>query len=168
METLKPAKSETLVAFELTADRLNRILTTDDGWSETAMVIQGEGTVVSKVHIEWEQSLETVIWNNGWTCSGWGGNQDLAWGGFDWTTAKAGQILRFYTTPLVADGEWWCISLRHGTGWGSLPDPILGQYDTPANPLEVTLTAEVLQDLIDNGGLVITGDGFILDKVTLE
>lgn len=168
IETLKPAKSETLVALELSADRLDRILNTNDGWSETAMVIQGEGTVVSKVHIEWEQSLETVIWNAGWTCSGWGGNQDLAWSGFDWTTAKAGQILRFYTTPLVAEGEWWCISLRHGNGWGSLPDPIPGQYDTPASPLEVTLTAEVLQDMIDNGGLVITGDGFILDKVTLE
>ena len=131
------------------------------------MVIQGEGTVISKVHIEWENSLETVIWDAGWTCSGWGGNQDLAWGGYDWSSVKPGSILRLYTTSTVGD-EWWCISLRHGDGWGNLPDPIPGQYDNPASPLEVVLTANVLEDLVANGGLVITGSEYYLNKVTIE
>ena len=76
--------------------------------------------------------------------------------------------MRVYTTPTVADGEWWCISLRHGDSWGNLPDPIPSQYDNPASPLEVVLTAGVLEDLVANGGLVMTGSEYQLDKITLE
>ena len=167
MEMLVPDQSATTAEFVLTADILNRILTTDDGWSDTAMVIQGEGTIVSKVHIEWENSLETVIWNAGWTCSGWGGNQDLAWGGYDWSSVKPGTVMRLYLTSTVGD-DWWCVSLRHGDGWNALPDPIPSQYDNPGSPLEVVLTADVLADLVANGGLVITGSEYQLDKITLE
>lgn len=166
--TLKPAVGDATIALELNADNMNRILTTNDGWSTTALVIQGQNCVVNKVHVEWENSLETVIWNAGWVCTGWGGNQDLAWGGYDWSTVKPGQILRFYTTPTLPDGDWWCIALRHGDGWGNLPDPIPGQYDNPASPLEVQLTADVIADLVANGGLVITGSEYQLDKVTIE
>lgn len=168
MEMLTPALTATTAEFVLTADILNRILTTNDGWSETAMVIQGKGTVINKVHVEWENSLETVIWNAGWICTGWGGNQDLAWGGYDWSTVKPGQILRLYTIPTVPDGEWWCLSLRHGDAWANLPDPIPSQYDNPASPLEVVLTANVIDDLVANGGLVITGSEYQLDKITIE
>lgn len=164
---LEPAADATLAEVELSADVLNRILTTDDGWSTTGLIVQGQQCVVSKVHVEWENSLETTIWSTGWTCSGWAGNQDLAWGGYDWSTVKPGQILRLYTTSTVGDA-WWCISLRHGNGWGNLPAPIPGQYDNPASPLEVTLTAEVIADLVAEGGLVITGSEFHLNKVTIE
>lgn len=167
IDILKPDMSATTAEIELTAEILDRILTTDDGWSTTAMVIQGEGTIVNKVHLEWENSLETVIWDAGWTCSGWNGNQDLAWGGYDWSTVKPGTILRLYTSSTVGD-SWWCISLRHGDGWGNLPDPIPSQYDNPASPLEVVLTADVLADLVANGGLVITGSEYELHKITLE
>lgn len=168
MDMIEVDQNATTVEFLLTQEILTRILTTDDGWSTTAMVIQGQGVIISKVHIEWENSLETVIWNAGWTCSGWGGNQDLAWGGYDWSSVKPGTTMRVYTTPTVADGEWWCLCLRHGNGWGNLPAPIESQYDTPASPLEVTLTKEVLDDLVANGGLVVTGSDYQLDKITLE
>ena len=160
---------QTATTFEmiLTQEILDRILGTDDGWSTTALVVQGQGMLVSKVHIEWENSLETVIWDAGWICSGWGGNQDLAWGGYDWSTVKPGTVMRLYTTSTVGD-DWWCISLRHGDSWGNLPDPIPSQYDNPASPLEVTLTAGVLDDLVANGGLVITGSEYQLNKITLE
>lgn len=167
MDMLVPDQSASTAEFVLSAEILNRILTTDDGWSTTAMVIQGEGTIVSKVHIEWENSLETVIWDAGWTCSGWSGNQDLAWGGYDWSTVRPGTIMRLYTTSTVGD-DWWCISLRHADGWANLPDPIPSQYDNPSSPLEVMLTKEVLDDLVANNGLVITGSEYRLDKITLE
>lgn len=163
------AGEATQLEYELSADVLDKILTTNDGWSTTAMVIQGEGCKVNKVVAEWEISLEETIWTGDWTCAGWGGNQDLAWGGYDWSSLKEGQTLRLYCTPTVADGGWWCISLRHGQDWGNLPDPIPGQYDTPEGGLlEVVLTQPVIDDLAANGGLVITGDGFILNKVTIE
>lgn len=151
-----------IVSVTLTADVLADII------GKNGLVITGSEFVLNKVTIEWEISLETVIWNAGWTCSGWAGNQDLAWGGYDWSTVKPGQILRLYITPTVAEGEWWCVSLRHADGWGNLPDPIPGQYDTPTLPLEVTLTADVLNDIINCNGLVVTGSEFQLDKITLE
>lgn len=140
----------------------------DDLVANGGLVITGQGYVLNKVVVEWEVSLETVIWNAGWDCSGWGGNQDLAWGGYDWSTVKPNSMLRLYTTPLVGEGEWWCISLRHGDGWGNLPGDAYSQLDTPASPVEVVLTAEILNDIIANGGLVITGDGYHLSKITIE
>ncbi len=167
-EILQFDTSYTTVEWELTAERLNHILTTNDGWSETGLVIQGCNTIISKVTIEYEQSAEETIWNDGWTCSGWNGNQDLAWGGYDWSSCKAGQTLRFYMTPTVADGDWWCISLRHGNNWANIPG-IPTQYDSPEGGLlALELTADIIADLVDNGGLVITGDGFILNKITIE
>ena len=111
---------------------------------------------------------ETAIWAGEFVCSSWAGNQELAWGGFDWTTVSAGSKVRFYykkNTP----GSWGCISLRHGDSWGNLPDPIPGQYDLNDDEgmLEVTFTAEVLADIIANNGLVITGDNYTLTKVTI-
>lgn len=166
--TLEPSVDATLAEIELTADVLNRILGTDDGWSTTALVIQGQQCVVSKVHVEWENSLETVIWDAGWTCSGWGGNQDLAWGGFDWSSVKPGQILRLYLTPLVAEGEWWCVSIRHADNWGNLPAPFPAQFDTPASPLEIVLESYIINDLVAANGLVLTGDGYTVNKITIE
>ncbi len=165
---LEPQQGETTIALELTADIRDRIMNTNDGWSDTALIIQGANCVVSKVTGEWELSLETTIWEGSWTNENWGGNQDLAWGGYDWSAVKPGAKLRLYMTPTVADGEWGCVSLRHGDGWGNLPDPIPSQYDNPSNPLEVELTANVIDDLVANGGLVISGSTFTLNKVTIE
>jgi len=111
---------------------------------------------------------EVAIWAGEFVCSGWAGNQELAWGGFDWTTVSAGSKIRFYYKKNTA-GAWGCISLRHGDSWGNLPDPIPGQYDLNDDEgiLEVTFTAEVLADIIANGGLVITGDNYTLSKVTI-
>lgn len=151
-----------VLSVTLTADVLKDII------EHNGLVITGSEFVLNKVTIEWEISLETTIWEAGWTCSGWGGNQDLAWGGYDWSTVKPGQILRLYTTPTVAEGEWWCLSLRHGNGWGNLPAPIPAQYDNPASPLEVVLTADLIADLVAEGGLVITGSEYHLNKITIE
>lgn len=159
----------TTMTLELTSDMLNNILTTDDGWSDNGMIIQGDGCVISAIDLAWENSREEAIWEGSWTNSGWGGNQDLAWGGFDWSTVKAGTVLRAYCTPIVGDGEWWCISFRHGDGWGNLPGDVGTQIDTPEGGVaEIVLTQEVLDDIIAGGGLVITGDGYTLTKVTLE
>lgn len=164
---LEPAAGETECSIELTAE-VQAFFAKEDGWSDHAIIIQGQNCTINKITIEWEISLEETIWSGEWDCGVWQGNQDLAWGAFDWASVKAGQTLRFYMTPKVGDGDWWCISLRHGQDWGGLAG-VPGQYDSPENGLlEVVLTQEMLDDLIANGGLVITGQDYILNKVTLE
>ena len=135
----------------------------------------GKMVIVQNCFISIEKSLmlysdaaEVAIWAGEFVCSGWGGNQDLAWGGFDWSTIAANTKLNFYYKKINA-GSWGCISLRHGDSWGNLPDPISGQYDLQEDEgiLSVVFTQAVLNDIIANGGLVITGDNYILSKVTI-
>lgn len=165
-----PAGS-TKAEYELSAADLNQILTTDDGWSTTGIVVNGHTAIISKVTVEYEQSLETAIWEGSWSSGNWGGNQDLAWGGYDWSTVKAGSTLRLYVTPTVGDpaSDWWCVAVRHGQDWGMLPAPVADQYGQPVSGVvEIALPQNVLDDLVANGGLVITGADYILTKVTIE
>ena len=106
----------------------------------------GKMVIVQNNFISIEQSLmmysdapETTIWANGFECIGWSGNQDLAWGGYDWSTVQAGTQLKFYYNKVNA-GSWGCISLRHGDSWGALPDPIPGQYDLSDDEGVLTVT----------------------------
>ena len=131
-------------------------------------MLTGQGYILSKVTLEWEISLEETIWTGSWENASWGGNQDLAWGGYDWSTVKAGQTLRLYCTPTVADGEWWCMDIRHGQDWGATCGES-HQQDTPEGGVATyVLTQEELDDIVAGGGLVITGQGYILNKVTIE
>ncbi len=141
----------------------------DDLVVNGGLVITGDNYILSKVVLNEHISLEETIWSGAWECTGWAGNQELAWGGYDWSTVKTGATVRFYYTKITA-GAWGCISLRHGNNWGALPDPIPGQYDFPedAGVIETQFTALILEDLIANGGLVITGDNYVLSKVTIE
>lgn len=94
------------------------------------------------------------------------GVQDLAWGGFDWSTVAPGTIIQFTASPLDPTASWWCISLRHGDSWGNIPG-LPGQYDN-ATVLEVEFTKEVLDDLIAHNGLVVTGTGFRLTQIAMK
>ena len=136
------------------------------GANTTITLVSDNGSVTYAMNIDPGDFIITPIWTAGFDCSGWNGNQDLAWDGYDWTSVKAGTILRFELESIKGEGEWWCISLRHGDNWGALAG-VPGQYDTPENPLDVVLTQEILDDLVANGGLVITGDGFHLSRVCL-
>lgn len=156
------------IAIELDATRV-QAYTQNIDWGYSG-ILQGENFVVTQLSlIKWGAAEKvTNIWEGSWACAGWAGNQDLAWGGYDWSTVKAGTKLRLTMTPTVAEGSWWCVSLRHGADWGNLPAPVPGQYDTPEGGiLELELTDIILNDLVSNGGLVITGDGFTLTSVDL-
>ena len=132
----------------------------------TITLVSDNGSVTYAMNIDPGDFIVTPIWNGPWECAGWNGNQELAWGGYDWSTVAPGMILRLEFEPTKPAGEWFCISLRHGDSWGNIPG-LPGQYDSPESPLDVVLTAGVLADIIDNGGLVITGDGYVLKKVSL-
>lgn len=133
------------------------------------IIFNGTGAIINKIEAEITIPQEKTIWSGTSSIVSWSGDQSLAWGGYDWSTVKPGTIMRIYYSKVTA-GTWGCVSLRHGQGWGNLPEPIPGRYDFPddAGKYEVTLTENVIKDLVDNGGLVITGDNFTFTKITLE
>lgn len=128
------------------------------------IIFNGTGAIINKIEAEITIPQEKTIWSGTSSIVSWSGDQSL-----DWSTVKPGTIMRIYYSKVTA-GTWGCVSLRHGQGWGNLPEPIPGQYDFPddAGKYEVTLTENVIKDLVDNGGLVITGDNFTFTKITLE
>lgn len=112
--------------------------------------------------LEWSS---TVIWRGSETLNGWSGNQDLAWGGYDWSSVKEGDLLRIYGSPVDATAGWWLLNLSVGDGWGTLAG-VPGQYGK-AVIVQETLTTEMIDHLVAKSGLVIRGDGYILEKVEI-
>jgi len=131
-------------------------------------IVQNSFISITQAFMMYSEAAEVTIWANGFECSGWNGCQDLAWGGFDWSTVAANSKVNFYYKK-NNPGAWGCISLRHGNSWGNLPSPIPGQYDLDSDEgvLSVVFTQEVLNDIIAEGGLVITGDNYTLSKITI-
>ena len=139
----------------------------DDLVNNGGLVITGYMYTLTEVDIVQDLRYGDPIWSGNFSAGNWGGSQDLAWGGYDWSTVKAGQTLFFHFTSDVDEGAWFCISLRHGSGWGALAG-VPGQYDNPESPLGVKLTQEIIDDLVANGGLVVTGYMFTLTKISLK
>lgn len=114
---------------------------------------------------------ETTIWEGTFNAGNWSGNQDLAWGGYDWSTVKAGQVLTLYFIQDTSS-EYWQIALRHGNGWGNIgadkgcPDQV--DLEAGATSWSLELNQAILDDLVANGGLVITGANYVLSKVTIK
>lgn len=133
------------------------------------IIFGGKGAILTKISAEISIPLETTIWNGTFNIVKWNGMKDLSWDGYDWSKVNAGTTLRLYYNKINA-GEWACISLRSGTSWNNLPAPIASQYDLNEDEgkVEVSIATNVLQDLIDNHGLVVTGDNCTLTKITLE
>ncbi len=121
-------------------------------------------TVATQIEVQLELQMWT-IWEGSFDNAEWAGNQDLAWGGYDWSTVKPGDILQIHGGPSDPASDWWCVSLRVGDGWGNL-NGVPGQYDNPT-VIQVELTQEIIDHLIAGSGLVVTGAGYTMTKIEL-
>ena len=133
------------------------------------ILVQHENYSVESDKISmYSDAPEIVIWSGNFVIGNWNaGLQDLAWGGYDWSTATAGQVLTVYLKPDMSEG-WSQIRVGNGS-WAALP----GTADV--NPLtaedtkfSVTLTQAMIDEMVANGGLVICGAFFTVTKITLS
>lgn len=134
-------------------------------------LVQHENYKVESENISMHhEGAEYPIWQGSVTIGNWSGSMgDLSWdGGAElWPTVQVGQVLAIYAT--MNEGETWA-QLRVGNGsWDALPgtsDP----YDLVAgeNVVRVTLTQAMIDELVNNGGLVLCGANFTVTKVTLS
>jgi hypothetical protein len=162
----------TLNQGEFTQSESEITFTVPEGMSDGAVTLYQHvyySVTTDKIKMH-HDGAEEVIWSGTFDNSGWGGNQDLAWGGYDWSTVQAGQVLTVYGYMTNPSNYWGCISLRHGNGWGNLPDSQSGQMDWGPDDTScsLTLTQEIIDDLNANGGLVITGDNITVTQITLS
>lgn len=111
-----------------------------------------------------KDASENVIWTGKFFVEGWKGCQDLAWGGFDWSKAKPGDVLKVYGGPESEGLGWWCICLKDAVSWANLPGT--EQYNNPTE-LSVTLTQEMIDALVANNGLVLQGQDYVFTKIEL-
>ena len=161
----------TPVFFELADDQtsVQVVLTQtiiDDLVANSGLIITGTSFILKKLTLSSEISQERTIWEGNWESGNWSGNQDLAYGAFDWSSASAGQVLTFYI-EISGPNDWHQFALRHGDSWGELPTPVFVELAADQTKVEYTITQEMLDDVIANGGLIITGTSYILKKVTI-
>lgn len=126
-------------------------------------------TLATQIEVGLELDIKT-IWE-GEVALNWSGMQDLAWGGYDWSTVKPGTVLTAYFT--LAEADYWQVRFGNGS-WGSLPTGIEiagGEGNIPmtagATYYAIKLTAADIDMLVNQGGLVMTGANYTLTKLTL-
>ena len=130
-------------------------------------------TVATQIEVGLELDIKT-IWE-GEASLNWSGMQDLAWGGYDWSTVKPGTVLTAYFT--LHEADYWQVRFANGS-WASIPSGVeiassLGQAEgnipmtAGATYYAIKLTAADIDMLVNQGGLVMTGANYTLTKLTL-
>ncbi len=133
----------------------------------TMLLISDNGEVSYEVEIV---GSETTIWE-GEEYINWTGMQDLAWGGYDWSQVSAGQTLNIYLTE-DTDYDYWQIRIANGswealTDWSALVGSSELLLDAGATSYSYTLTENDVEQLVNEGGLVLTGCYYTVTSITI-
>jgi hypothetical protein len=163
-----PAIDGAFTDFTKSATQISFVVPEGMGDGKVILVQHDNYSVESDKISMYSEAPETTIWAGNFTIGNWdAGMQELAWGGFDWSTVKPGQVLTVYLTPDMSAG-WSQIRVGNGS-WTALPgtddvNPLTGE-DTK---FSVTLTQAMIDELNSAGGLVICGAYFTIKKITLS
>ena len=155
-----PGAETQRVVFKVTESDVDNIK------NHGGLIITGTGIILKQVCLPIPQ---IVAWSGSFTIDGWNGTQDLAWGGYDWSTFQAGQKIIFTVGFVDPSAGWACISPRMGDGWKNLS---VSQIDLTPSAEDQTATfiptSEDISHLQNDGGLVITGTGIVLKQVVIQ
>lgn len=156
--------------FALTQEMIDEMV------ANGGLVVCGTGFIITKISLVEKVSLEEEIWKGEAVVGGWSGSMGaLSWGGYDWSTVSVGKTLRIHFK--INPAKEYDAVIRAGNGsWAALPSwKLLPGSDNEGNvpisedgSLEIKLTQEDLDELVNNGGLVVCGAWFIATKVGLE
>ncbi len=178
---VKIANEDKLTAVKVNGQEVQYILNGTDlyinlpitaGKGAKIVLVSGDEEFEGEFDVIPATEVENVIWT-GLFSANWNGMDDLSWGKFDWSIVEVGWKLKAYFT--FAEGAEYA-QMRFGNGsWASLPDTDMGYNDGnvdlfaefPDGVAEVTITAAMKDALINQGGLVMTGANYILNKLTL-
>jgi hypothetical protein len=150
--------------WAMTAALVSRIMTTDDGWGTTALVVAGQNVIITKIAILTDGSgfvpppTTVVLWEDTPVATGsWSGNVTLAATAFA-NAAVGKQIV--VTCSDVASGAQW--GIRDGN-WAN----IVEYADLSGTSYTYTITEEGLAALQASGG-IFTGHDYSIAKIELK
>lgn len=163
-----PAIDGAFTDFTKSATQISFVVPEGMGDGKVVLVQHENYSVESDKISMYSEAPETTIWAGSVTIGNWVGSMgDLSWGGYDWSTAKPGQVLTVYLTPDMSEG-WSQIRLGNGS-WSALPGTAdVNDLTAGDTKFAVTLTQAMIDELVANGGLVICGAFFTVTKVTLS
>lgn len=154
--------SDEKISITLTEEDLDQLQHNE----HNGLVLCGANYTVTKVTLS---ILQTIAWQGTWDGSGWGGFEDLAYGRYDFSTFQLGQKILITVGFVDPTSGWACICPKMGQNWASLS---AGQIDlVPSEEDQVitfTPTAEDIDHLINDGGFLLQGDGYILKKIVIR
>jgi len=163
-----------VLEVDVTKELYDRIMDANDGWSDTGIIIQGEGCVINRVSVWYKISLETTIWTGEAVCDNWGNQPTLLSDGATELVAagaEVGSIIRFYVTPMTAEWKLQIVEGHWGPTW---LDVSYENYDLAAHngAVELVITQEIW-DVITvlqywGGTFLGNGDKSIITKITVE
>lgn len=134
------------------------------------LISEGVGDVEYALSVVPNTEKHTIIWTGAMQFMDWNGNQDLAYGAYDWSQVTPGTEMIIHATVIDPLVGWGCVSVRHGNGWSNVAG-LPGQYDFNVNEADINivvpLTQEVLADLCSNDGMIIMGHNFLLSSIEL-
>ncbi|WP_294591071.1 hypothetical protein [uncultured Bacteroides sp.] len=156
--------------FNQSATQITFIVPEDMGDGKVTLIQHENYKIESEKITMHHEGAEYPVWQGSVVIGNWSGSMDaLSWDGGKelWPTVKPGQVLSVYAK--MNEGADWA-QLRVGNGnWAALPgtsDPY--DLEQGENIVRITLTAAMIDQLVNNGGLVLCGANFTVTKVTLS
>lgn len=129
-------------------------------------------TVATPIEVRLERVINTIWEGDSYVTWDGGAVTNLSWGGYDWSTVKAGTSI-VVNFEVVDDNA--VIRLGNGS-WSALPttktypnsdaDGNLS-VGKDINNVSVSLSASDLNELVNNGGLVVCGTGYKASSIQL-
>lgn len=154
------------VQYIINGDKLYISIPQAAGKGTKVTLISSNGTIDYSIDFVPATEITTVIWTGVGDVGSWGGMSDLSWGGYDWSTVTAGTDLTIHFVEYETADYW---QMRFGNGsWTALPGSGGDiSLEAGAKSYTLTLTQEMIDELVNNGGLVMTGCNYIIGKITL-
>lgn len=154
------------VQYIINGDKLYISIPQAAGKGTKITLISSNGTIDYSLDFIPATEITTVIWTGAGDVGSWGAMSDLSWGGYDWSTVTAGTDLTIHFVEYETADYW---QMRFGNGsWAALPGSGGDiSLEAGAKSYTLTLTQEMIDELVNNSGLVMTGCNYIIGKITL-
>lgn len=158
-----------LVLTQEILDNIQAKAAVDGDFAGAGIIIQGSDLIFSEVRLEWEISLETIIWEGPTAPIGWGSEGVIALSDEAKAMLQPGKTLGFNFT-CDPSFTWWQIKFI-STWWTTLPsvavtpdgDDIWDFVQTDTK-FEFKLTQEDINIILEQG-LQLVGNGVIINSV---